>query len=117
MHSIVTNNVMTGRAPPAQCRHWTGLQPPPHSQDGGHLEGECEAGQTGGGQVRDKGQCSDHIMCVARYGSLPIILDGLLTHLVDPEEALRRMSEMIKTEAENNFQVSLHFESFIIIQY
>ena len=63
--------------------------------------------------MRDTGQCSDHIMRVARYGSLPIILDGLLTHLVDPEEALRRMSEMIKTEAENNFQVSLHFESFI----
>ena len=40
-----------------------------------------------------------------RYGSLPIILDGILTNLPDPEEALKKMSDMIKSETENNFQV------------
>ena len=40
-----------------------------------------------------------------RYGSLPIVLDGLLTHLADPDEALRKMSDMIKNEVDNNFQV------------
>ena len=55
-------------------------------------------------QVR--GHLLSSMVCVVRYGSLPIILDGLLTHLVDPEEALRRMSDMIKTETENNFQVT-----------
>ena len=50
--------------------------------------------------------CCPYMLCIVRYGSLPIILDGLLTHLVDPEEALRRMSDMIKTETDNNFQVT-----------
>ena len=40
-----------------------------------------------------------------RYGSLPIILDGILTNLLDPDETLRNMTEMIKQEAENNIQV------------
>ena len=44
-----------------------------------------------------------------RYGSLPIILDGILTNLADPEEALKKMSDMIKSETENNFQVQITF--------
>ena len=55
---------------------------------------------------RERGHLLSLMAGVVRYGSLPIILDGLLTHLVDPEEALRRMSDMIKTETENNFQVT-----------
>ena len=47
-------------------------------------------------QVRQEG---------GRYGSLPIVLDGLLTHLADQDEALRKMSDMIKNEVDNNFQV------------
>ena len=45
------------------------------------------------------------ILLIFRYGSLPIILDGILTNLLDPDETLKNMTEMIKQEAENNIQV------------
>ena len=40
-----------------------------------------------------------------RYGSLPIILDGILNNLLDPDEALKKMTDMIKQETESNVQV------------
>ena len=40
-----------------------------------------------------------------RYGSLPIVLDGILTQTANQEETLRRICDMIKTESENNFQI------------
>ena len=42
-----------------------------------------------------------------RYGSLPIILDGILTQTISTEqdEALKKICDQIKHEEENNFQV------------
>ena len=40
-----------------------------------------------------------------RYGSLPIVLDGILTQPVTQEDTLKKICDMIKTESENNFQI------------
>ena len=40
-----------------------------------------------------------------RHGSLPIVLDGILNQLPDVEDELKKISDNIKTETENNFQV------------
>ena len=42
---------------------------------------------------------------IYRYGSLPIILDGILNNLLDPDDDLKKMTDMIKQETENNVQV------------
>ena len=45
------------------------------------------------------------IYSINRYGSLPIILDGILNNLLDPDDDLKKMTDMIKQETENNVQV------------
>ena len=58
------------------------------------------------GRFEDRKDSNSYIRAdILRYGSLPIILDGILTNLLDPDETLKNMTEMIKQEAENNIQV------------
>ena len=39
------------------------------------------------------------------YSALPILLDGVLNQLADPQDSLKKMSEMIRSETENNLQI------------